>query len=158
MSLISRAMHRIFVYGTLKSGEPNAHLMVDSTLGKATFVGKAETVRKFPLLIASRFNVPYLLYKPGTGHRIIGEVYDVDDKLLQFLDEFENHPNYYLRQQEDVEFELDKRIEKAWVYMMMNFRDELLQKSLMANYSSKGPHGLQYVESEDTDRVEDLYT
>lgn len=85
-------MHRIFVYGTLKVGEPNAHLMTDSTLGKAILVGKATTVRKFPLLIASRYNVPYLLHKPGTGHRIHGEVYDVDDKLLEFLDKFENHP------------------------------------------------------------------
>lgn len=90
--IIARNMHRIFVYGTLKTGEPNAHLMVDSSKGKATLVGAADTVRKFPLLIGSRYNVPYLLYKPGTGHRIRGEVYDVDDKLLAFLDEFENHP------------------------------------------------------------------
>ena len=53
--------------------------------------------------------------------------------------------SYYVRQQEDVEFEADKKVEKAWIYILMDFKEELLQRPLLANYSSKGDHGLEYV-------------
>lgn len=58
--------HLIFTYGTLKKGEPNHDLITDSD-GHATFVGMAKTVQKWPLIIASRYNIPYLLYNKGVG-------------------------------------------------------------------------------------------
>ena len=53
----------VFVYGTLKKGEPNHSFMSSST-----FVSEATTCEKFPLVIASKFNIPFLLNKPGVGH------------------------------------------------------------------------------------------
>jgi len=52
-----------FVYGTLKRNEPNHHYMVDST-----FVTEATSVDKLPLVIASKYNIPFALNKPGVGH------------------------------------------------------------------------------------------
>ncbi|CAI5771880.1 Hypothetical predicted protein [Podarcis lilfordi] len=33
----------------------------------------------------------------GTGHRVTGEIYAVNDQMLQFLDEFESCPDMYQR-------------------------------------------------------------
>ena len=80
--------HLIFVYGTLKtgtkrdaerhfkdfayfSGQPNHYVMNDKTLGNANLVGKAETVDEFPLVITSKYNIPFLLHKKGTGNVIV---------------------------------------------------------------------------------------
>ena len=56
-----------------------------------------------------RFNIPYLLDKPGTGHNICGEVYEVDEKMLGKLDELEDHPTYYERRLEKVSMMEDKQ-------------------------------------------------
>jgi gamma-glutamylaminecyclotransferase len=56
------------VYGTLKRGQPNGCIMTDVKSGPASFIGRGITSEKWPLVIASRYNVPYLLNVPGTGH------------------------------------------------------------------------------------------
>ena len=60
----------IFVYGTLKSAQPNFHLVEKETRGlcKPFKPLKAYTVEIFPLVIASRYNIPYMLYEKGKGH------------------------------------------------------------------------------------------
>ena len=60
--------HLVFVYGTLKRGQPNNHVITNEDNGSATLVSMAKTVEKWPLVIATRFNVPFLLNKPGHGH------------------------------------------------------------------------------------------
>ena len=60
------------------------------------FITSAQTVIKYPLVIASKYNIPFLLDHPGFGHLIQGEVYEVDDLLLQILDDFEGHPEFYV--------------------------------------------------------------
>ncbi len=59
--------HLVFVYGTLKRGQPNFSVM-KSSAGQAEFVAEGQTAEKYPLVIASRYNIPYLLDKPGIGH------------------------------------------------------------------------------------------
>ena len=58
----------LFVYGTLKRGQPNEAVMRDKESGQATLIGRGITDEKWPLVIASRYNVPYLLNVPGSGH------------------------------------------------------------------------------------------
>lgn len=58
---------RVFVYGTLKRGQPNHYLMNESKNGSAKFIAKAKTIQKFPLVVATRYNIPFLLNKPGFG-------------------------------------------------------------------------------------------
>ena len=50
----------------------------------------------------TRYNIPYLIDKPGSGNKIHGEVYEVDENMLRNLDILEDHPNYYQRRLEKV--------------------------------------------------------
>ena len=59
--------HRVFVYGTLKCGQPNHHLMNMLELGHCRLIGTARTDVGFPLIITTRWNLPFLLYAPGHG-------------------------------------------------------------------------------------------
>lgn len=94
----------VFVYGTLKRGEPNHQWLTESEHGQpATFIGSGRTVRKYPLVIGTQFNVPFLLDQPGTGHQIEGELYAVDEAKLAHLDVLEAYPQFYGREVWDIE-------------------------------------------------------
>ena len=82
----------IFVYGSLKKGFDNHHLL--SKYAKR--LGKAITVGKFGMFEDSFGNYPYLV--PVPKMRIHGELYSIERKeLLERLDEFEGAPEYYER-------------------------------------------------------------
>ena len=53
----------IFVYGTLKRNEPNHHYLQDSE-----FIMEATSCEQFPLVIASQYNIPFAVDKPGLGY------------------------------------------------------------------------------------------
>ena len=53
----------VFVYGTLKRNQPNHHY-----LSTAEFITEATCCQKFPLVIASKYNIPFAIDKPGIGH------------------------------------------------------------------------------------------
>lgn len=89
----------VFVYGTLKRNQPNHHLMENIENGSAKLMGCGKTIDCYPMIIASRYNVPFVLNASGIGHQINGEIYSIDDKMLQTLDQLEKHPNVYERQQ-----------------------------------------------------------
>jgi len=59
--------HRVFIYGTLKHGQPNHHLMNMHELGRCRLIGCARTDVSYPLIITTRWNLPFLLYAPGHG-------------------------------------------------------------------------------------------
>ncbi|VVC89404.1 unnamed protein product [Leptidea sinapis] len=58
---------------------------------------------------------------------------------------------WYIREIDDIVVKKDgsEEIIKSWVYLLKNFRRELLQGKLYENYSSSGGHGLKYLESDD---------
>lgn len=60
-------MHRVFAYGTLKSGQPNHHHLKTQAHGRCEFVATACTDVEYPLVIATVWNLPLLLYAPGKG-------------------------------------------------------------------------------------------
>ena len=65
---MSRLAHRIFVYGTLKRGQPNYFRLQDEAkYGACRFLGEARLCKTYPLVIASKYNVPMLLDKEGSG-------------------------------------------------------------------------------------------
>ena len=66
--MVAGEEHLVFVYGTLKTGEPNESVMNNIDTGVCRLVGKARTIREFPLIIGSKFNIPFLLFSPGVGH------------------------------------------------------------------------------------------
>ncbi|XP_075708563.1 protein O-mannosyl-transferase TMTC4 isoform X3 [Rhinoderma darwinii] len=150
-------MHIIFVYGTLKKGQPNANVMTDPKHGKAVFKGTGRTIDKYPLVIAQEANIPFLMNVPGTGHHIAGEIYSVDDQMLQFLDEFESCPDMYQRTIKRIEIvewggKDDSPEERAaanaiecFVYSTTSYQPEWLNLPHFDCYDSFGTHGLPYV-------------
>ncbi|WP_426747458.1 gamma-glutamylcyclotransferase family protein [Myxococcus faecalis] len=79
---------RVFVYGTLLSGEPNHRL-----LRGARLIGPARTPPRFTLHDYGHF--PALA--SGGNHVVEGEVYEVDALMLAALDRLESHPSFYRR-------------------------------------------------------------
>ena len=63
--LVMARLHRIFVYGTLKQGQPNHHVLLESE-GTAHLLGTARLTEKYPLVV-SKFGIPVLLAKNGVG-------------------------------------------------------------------------------------------
>lgn len=97
--------HLVFVYGSLRRG--GAHAM-SIKFPEAKFIAEAE--------------VSGSLYDLGTypgvllneSHRLVtGEVYEVDDELLNELDAFETS-SYYWRQ--PVEISLGSHRRSGWIY------------------------------------------
>lgn len=93
----------VFVYGTLKRGCFNHHILrrclenagptrpaVYATSTTPRAVGTVfETVHRFPLVLKPARHVPALIPQPGAGHHVEGEVYYCDPEALQLLDELE---------------------------------------------------------------------
>ena len=88
------------MYGTLKTGFPNHSEMPAG----ARFLGQGLTVEAYPLVVgAGRCQIPFMLNLPGHGHRLRGEVWEVDDAGLAHLDTFEGcHLRFYVRTNLDV--------------------------------------------------------
>ena len=47
---------------------------------------------RFPLVIASRYNIPFLLDHPDHGNNVRGEIYRVDEQKVKHLDILEDYP------------------------------------------------------------------
>ncbi|XP_035006404.1 gamma-glutamylaminecyclotransferase B-like [Hippoglossus stenolepis] len=157
-------MTRIFVYGTLKRGQPNYHHMFDAANGKAEFLASALTAERYPLVIAGNLNIPFLLNLPGRGHKIHGEIYEVDDKMLRFLDDFESVPTLYQRTLVQVEVKAwARRAEgeevevapgsttEALMYSTTSYQPDWPSLPNYDSYDTLGDHGLEYVTREDRD-------
>jgi len=81
-------MTKVLVYGSLKKGFGNHHI-----LENARFLGKAVTSPEFTMLHLGGF--PGIVRGGETA--ITGEVYEVDAATLRRLDRLEGHPNFYRR-------------------------------------------------------------
>ena len=107
--------HRVFVYGTLKQGFPN-HFF----LAWQKSLGPAVTVEPYALYE----DVYPLVCKKEHISPIRGEVYEVGDTILKRMDTLEDHPEYYRREEVEVELESGKRV-MAWVYFFPEPRGRL---------------------------------
>ena len=65
--MAGQLVHKVFVYGTLKKGEPNFHLLENGANGTSKFLGVATLCERYPLVVATKYNIPFLLDKAGTG-------------------------------------------------------------------------------------------
>lgn len=97
--------HLVFVYGTLRRGNAGAMSIrfPSSKFIAATKVrGSLYDLGAYPGL---------LLDEPNS--LVIGEVYEVDDEILNRLDDFEASSNYWRKQ---VEISLGTNRRTCWVY------------------------------------------
>ncbi|EDV37240.2 uncharacterized protein Dana_GF11525 [Drosophila ananassae] len=142
------AWRRVFVYGTLKKGEPNHHWLTSVENGQARFLGKGTTAVKFPLVVGTRYNIPFLLARPGKGTHIEGEIYEVDEAMFGKLDQLEDYPDYYDREEQQIHTEQNESIQ-CWLYLIRNFPDRLLSKKMLSSYhnTAEQPYNENYLES-----------
>jgi gamma-glutamylcyclotransferase (GGCT)/AIG2-like uncharacterized protein YtfP len=98
----------VAVYGTLKRGEGNYHL-----LRSAEYLGRGKTAEKFPLVVSG---LPYLYKESGVGYNVEVDVFKVSDQRLARLDQLESHPKWYKREQVNILVK-GKQL-KCWVYFM----------------------------------------
>ncbi|XP_069858774.1 gamma-glutamylaminecyclotransferase [Dipodomys merriami] len=143
-------MAHVFVYGTLKRGQPNHRVMLDRAHGSAVFRGHGRTAEPYPLVIAGEYNIPRLLQLPGRGRCVAGEIYEVDEKMLRFLDDFEGCPDMYQRTAVRVhvlEWEGGARPGdslRCFVYSTATYAPEWVHLPYHDSYDSEGAHGLRY--------------
>ncbi|MFC3286048.1 gamma-glutamylcyclotransferase family protein [Litchfieldella rifensis] len=106
--------HLLFVYGTLKRGFINH----DGYLAKARFLDTARTCEPFPLVLQGASYTPVLVDTGGRGHRVQGELYRVDNPILDELDRLEevNARDGYRRRRLAVT-DSQGGIHRAWGYL-----------------------------------------
>ena len=98
--------HRVFVYGTLLSGEGNAHWAAGARRQPAWTHGT---------IYDTGFGFPAYVRRGNT--RIVGEVLTVNEDGFASMDRLEGYPRLYRREQIDV-FTLGGGRVRAWVYIM----------------------------------------
>lgn len=81
-------MRLIFVYGSLMRGQPNHHYM-----DGATYLGDGITLPEYAMVSMGGFPAVYA----NGDTAIMGEVYQVPDKVLDRMDRLEGHPIWYKR-------------------------------------------------------------
>jgi gamma-glutamylaminecyclotransferase len=117
---------RVFVYGSLKKGKKLHHY-----LKNARFLGYAQTVYKYPMILSKNGWYPYLLDKKNRGYFIKGEVYEINYNLLKILDRLEEVPRYYKRKKIVVNLN-GKKIE-AFCYFYAGVK-KFVKKELMDEF------------------------
>jgi gamma-glutamylcyclotransferase (GGCT)/AIG2-like uncharacterized protein YtfP len=103
--------HRVFVYGTLKNGFWNHHL-----LKGCEFVGDAATVPTYKMI---ENGFPVVMPDPA-GKPLAGEIYTVDDETLARLDQLEREGSSYDRRLIDVTLPLasgERLPTRAFIYV-----------------------------------------
>ena len=77
-------MPLLFLYGSLQQGFANEHVN-----GGVRRAGSYQTRMLLPMFLLGEGNVPCVIHSPGTGHHVIGEVYEVDEPSLASMDRLE---------------------------------------------------------------------
>jgi len=87
-------MPRLFVYGSLKRGFPNEHVNTGTRI-----VGQYRTRERHLLVLLGEGEVPCLVSPSGSGHQVIGELYEVNAEALARMDRLERlgEPDGYER-------------------------------------------------------------
>lgn len=81
--------HLVFVYGTLKRGRG-----ANRFLQTSEYLGEGFTVPKYRM---TGEGFPMIQLDDRSGHVVKGEIYRVNDMVLDTLDRYEGHPNFYTR-------------------------------------------------------------
>lgn len=68
----------------------------------------------------------------------------MNDTVLAQLDDLENHPVLYERQEKPVKLADGKEI-TAWIYLFNKYKPEMLDLEFLESYNNAGAHGKMYV-------------
>jgi gamma-glutamylaminecyclotransferase len=132
---MSDALNNVFIYGTLKRGYSNH----DDHLKSEKYLGKYRTIECYPLVVAYEWFAPVLLLEKGVGHRVLGELYCVDNMKLAELDRFEH--TYHTRGYKRILIEIQniKNGGYAEAFAYMNERKNIMHVSsdYMSEYTDR---------------------
>lgn len=106
-------MAKVFVYGTLKKGYNNNYL-----LSTSKYLGEYVTKDKFGMDSYVYYPAIFKTDSINKGY-IVGELYEVEDHIMPYLDKLEGYPNHFDRQEIIVE-DGGGNEEKALVYYYKN--------------------------------------
>jgi gamma-glutamylcyclotransferase (GGCT)/AIG2-like uncharacterized protein YtfP len=131
----------VFVYGTLMKGHGNHSLLSGSG---AIYV--SPSITKEPFLMSASF-IPYVsdFYPADMSEyeaHIRGELYLVNDVVLESLDALEGHPRFYERKLTDIWYyeeqpdgSIEPKQEKAWLYFCDQRGSTLIPSGNYKDYS-----------------------
>lgn len=96
----------VFVYGTLKKGCANFHVLSGRYPGN-------DASKQFPAKFIAKGTIAGRIYSLGSfpglkdavDEKVYGELYEVDEPTLARLDRLEGHPKFYERKQVPVNFQ-----------------------------------------------------
>jgi len=115
--------HLVFVYGTLKSGGHNNHIMTRGR-GESVFVGRARTADRvllrdggFPRM--SPVDLDNDSEVAHCGH-VFGEVWRLNEAAFKAVDRLEGHPTFYTRAKIIVDLRDSPGFLVAWAYFILN--------------------------------------
>lgn len=94
----------LFVYGTLKRGERNHHLIADQE-----FIGEVVTTARYRVFDLGPY--PGLVHDETNDLAVVGELFAVSERCLVELDRFEGVPELFVRALIEVEGH-----EEVWAY------------------------------------------
>jgi len=118
----------VFVYGTLKRGFHNHRVMEEAG---AQFVCAGATVTCFPLV---QSGLPFLLHRPGEGHRVEGEIFRVPTAAgWERLDRLEGHPTFYRRKITPIQGD-EGDLYAAWTYFLARADKDLARLPPLCAY------------------------
>ena len=98
----------VAVYGTLKEGYGNHHV-----LGGSKLIGKGRTMNKYPMVSSG---IPFVFPRKGEGEHVVVECYMVDKYDMQSVDGLEGHPTNYVRRKTYIRLDDNVTIVSAWLY------------------------------------------
>jgi len=84
----------VFVFGTLKEGFPNFAVNAGRRID-----GEFVTLQRYPLYLVGERHSPWMIDLPGRGHRVAGQLFEVDEGALARMDALERitEPDGYRR-------------------------------------------------------------
>lgn len=111
--------NKIFVYGTLKRGFDNHHFLMGSR-----FIGTGRTVEKYAMFVEN--GIPFVVQDQSVSP-IFGELFSVDNSVLDNLDRLEGHPNWYQRREASICLDGGTSpTVKAWMYFIPHHSGKLI--------------------------------
>ena len=125
--------HTLFVMGTLKEGFP----LHEEALGRTPKLANGRTVERFTMVIAGPWFAPMIMNEPGQGFRLNGELYEIDEARLGYIDRLESVPlPGNLRLSIEVERD-DGHICSAVVYMKTRELARPVHSGHLVNYDDR---------------------
>lgn len=107
-------MYKVFIYGSLKQGFMNSIFMND-----CTFLGNRNTKKPEFKMISLGFFPGVIKSNIDKGY-IMGELYEVDDKQLSWIDMLESNGDFYQRELVET-----NNNESAYMYLFLHADTEI---------------------------------